>query len=216
VIYWHATTGAHVMTAPITQKWRELGAEKSWLGYPTVDQGPLPKGLRTVFQNGRIDSSNDGGGTMAYKTTTVTPRAIEIKGVQSGRCIQVAGVGQDALNNGGGTELWGCVAGAKQIWDVVSLGNNKYNLKNRNSGKCLDISGGSVANGVSLIQNACNTSTWQQWEFTTTADASLALRNVNTGKVAEARNDGTPNATLITRVADSGLSHQRWTLVTIN
>jgi hypothetical protein len=215
VIYSHPSTGAHVVTGPIAQKWRELGAERSWLGYPTVDQAPLPKGARTVFQNGRVDSSSDGGATMAYQTTAIAPRAIEIKGVHSGRCIQVAGIGQDALNNGAGTELWDCVGGVKQIWDVVSLGNNKYNLKNRNSGKCMDLSGGSVANGVSIVQNACGPSVAQQWEFTTAVDGTLALRNGFTAKVVEARNGGTPNATLTTQVADSGQAHQRWTLIPI-
>jgi hypothetical protein len=216
VIYWHSSTGAHVMAGLITQKWRLYGAERSWLGYPTADEGRVAGVQRTVFQNGRIDSSNDGGATVAYQTTTVTPRAIEIKGVHSGRCIQVAGVGQGALNDGANTELWDCLEGVKQIWDVVSLGNNKYNLKNRNSGKCMDLTGGSLANSVVIIQNACGTSQAQQWEFTTTpGDNMLALRNVASAKVVEARAGGTPNATVISQMTDGAHAWQRWTIVPI-
>nr|BFF04586.1 hypothetical protein GCM10020241_62610 [Streptoalloteichus tenebrarius] len=90
-IYWHPTTGAHLVLGAIRGKWNELGAEKSYLGYPTTDEFDLPKGRRSVFQGGRIDWSNDGGHTVAYKVLTMTPGAIALKGVQSGRCLQVAG-----------------------------------------------------------------------------------------------------------------------------
>ncbi|PPK63674.1 RICIN domain-containing protein [Actinokineospora auranticolor] len=216
VIYWHPNTGAHTVGAPVAQKWRDLGAERSWLGYPTTDHSALPKGTRVEFQNGRIDSSNDGGAsTTAYRTTTVTQSAIEIKGVQSDRCVQVAGVGEDPLRDGAGTELWQCVAGPKQVWDVVSLGNNRYALKNHHSHKCMDLYAGSVANSVAIIQNTCDGRTAQQWEFTTTADSTLAVRNVFSAKVIEAQNGGTDNAVPVTQVADSSLAWQRWTIVPI-
>ncbi|WP_160097180.1 RICIN domain-containing protein [Kibdelosporangium aridum] len=217
-IYQHPTTNASLVYGAIATKYRELGAERSFLGYPTSDETALPKGSRNTFQNGRIDASNDGGTTNAYQTTTVTHKAVEIKGVQSGRCIQTAGlIGQEALNNLAAMELWDCVAGVKQIWDVVSMGNNVYGLKNRHSGKCLDLRQGELHNLNPIVQYDCHFGSTQQWEFTTAANGTLALRSVHSAKVVEAYNPPDHgNATAVRQWADRGDPWQRWTLVPMN
>jgi hypothetical protein len=217
-IYDSPRTNATLVYGAIAAKYREIGAERSFLGYPATDETALPKGTRSTFENGRIDSSNDGGLPVAYRTTTVPHRSVQIKGAESGRCIQVAGAGEDALKNFAATELWECISGAvKQIWDVVDRGNNIYTLKNRNSGKCLDLPYGELHNGRSIAQHDCNNSTPQQWEFTTAADGTLALRSVHSAKVVQAYNPPTPgNATPVTQYADRGEASQRWTLVPVN
>ncbi|WP_414942659.1 RICIN domain-containing protein [Amycolatopsis sp. cmx-11-51] len=214
-IYWHPTTGAHPVYGNIRSKWDALGSEKSYLGYPTTDEQALPKGRRSNFQNGRIDWSNDGGGTIDYKTVTMTPGSIELKNANGGRCIQVAGVGQDALRDSAATELWDCVAGAKQIWKLTHLGNNKYTLKSQNSGKCLDLPT-NYNNGTSIVQYPCHGDLNQQWEFTTAANNTLALRSVYSAKIVETLGNGTTNATLVTQGADLGNPNQRWTPIQIS
>lgn len=214
-IYWHPATGAHAIYGNIRARWNALGAEKSYLGYPTTDELPLPKGRRNVFQNGRIDWSNESGSTIDYKTVTMTPGSIELKNANGGRCIQVAGVGQDALRDSAGTELWDCVAGAKQVWKLIPLGDNKYNLKNQNSGKCLDLAP-NYNNGTSITQYTCHNGVNQQWEFTTAASGTFALRSVYSAKVAEALGNGTANATPVGQWADLGNPNQRWTSIQIN
>lgn len=44
VIYWHPQTGAHEVHGDILAKWRALGAEAGWLGYPTSDEGQAARG----------------------------------------------------------------------------------------------------------------------------------------------------------------------------
>ena len=55
-IYWHPATGAHEVHGLIRQKWAELGWERSFLGYPTSDETPLPNGAGAYsqFQGGTI------------------------------------------------------------------------------------------------------------------------------------------------------------------
>jgi hypothetical protein len=55
-IYWHPATGAHEVHGLIRQKWAELGWERSFLGYPTSDEIPLPNrtGAYSQFQGGAI------------------------------------------------------------------------------------------------------------------------------------------------------------------
>ncbi|KZB85913.1 RICIN domain-containing protein [Amycolatopsis regifaucium] len=212
-IYWHPSTGARMVFGNISLKYKTMGAERSYLGYPKSDETGLPLGKRSVFQNGRIDWSSENGGTTAYRVAAVPHNTVELKGAKSGRCIQTAGlIGEGALNDLAGMELWDCVGGVKQLWDVTHLGNNVYALKNRHSGKCLDLRYGELHNGNPIVQYQCHYGTTQQWEFTTTADGSVALRTVHSAKIVEAAGAQDPNATGVVQQVDSGQSHQRWTV----
>lgn len=57
-IYWHPNTGAHALYGPILARWRELGAETGFLGFPTGDVTPgtdvRAEGLFAHFQGGSI------------------------------------------------------------------------------------------------------------------------------------------------------------------
>ena len=54
-IYWTPETGAHEVHGPIRDKWKSLGWERSWLGYPTSDERGAPGGARVnQFQGGDI------------------------------------------------------------------------------------------------------------------------------------------------------------------
>jgi hypothetical protein len=139
---------------------------------------------------------------------------IELKGVQSGRCIQVAGVGDDAMADLRGTELWDCVSGWKQRWELVDRGGNKYGLKNVNSQKCLDVEGYRASNGVSLVQFSCHYDVNQQWMFVPGKNGAVKLRSVLTGGVATVRDSGTHNAALVQQFADANGDEQQWLVST--
>ena len=56
VVYWHPQTGAHEVHGAILAKYRELGAEASFLGYPTTHETGTPDGVGRFnhFQGGSI------------------------------------------------------------------------------------------------------------------------------------------------------------------
>ncbi|MEV0998079.1 family 43 glycosylhydrolase [Nonomuraea sp. NPDC050202] len=60
-----------------------------------------------------------------------------------------------------------------------------YTLVNRNSGKCLEVSGGSGTDGANIQQWACNGGGNQRWRIEDQADDTSRLVNVATGKVAD-------------------------------
>jgi hypothetical protein len=69
-----------------------------------------------------------------------------------------------------GTQMdsWGCNGGANQQWRVFAsrLQDNQfeqYVFQNEASGLCLDMRGGSSANGTPVIQWPCNTKDNAQW-----------------------------------------------------
>ncbi|NAZ87209.1 N-acetylmuramoyl-L-alanine amidase, partial [Kineococcus indalonis] len=53
-IYWSPRTGARAVRGAIRDKWKALGWETGYLGYPTTDENPLPGGAFTHFQGGSI------------------------------------------------------------------------------------------------------------------------------------------------------------------
>ncbi|GAA3182910.1 hypothetical protein GCM10010451_35090 [Streptomyces virens] len=63
-----------------------------------------------------------------------------------------------------------------------------YTLTNRNSGKCLDVAGGSTADGADVRQYACNGGANQRWRPEDLGDDTHRLVNVATGKVLDTEN----------------------------
>jgi glucose/arabinose dehydrogenase len=54
-IYWTPYTGAHEVHSSIYEKWKDLGLERSTLGYPVTDQMSLPgNGVVVYFEGGSI------------------------------------------------------------------------------------------------------------------------------------------------------------------
>ncbi|GAA2951225.1 MULTISPECIES: family 43 glycosylhydrolase [Streptomyces] len=60
-----------------------------------------------------------------------------------------------------------------------------YTVTNRNSGKCLDVAGGSAADGANVLQYTCNGRTNQRWRLEDLGDDTHRLVNVATGKVLD-------------------------------
>jgi hypothetical protein len=53
-------------------------------------------------------------------------------------------------------QTWSYSGGTNQQWQPVAEGGGYYHFVNRNSGKCLDTPAASTADGVQLVQYACN------------------------------------------------------------
>jgi hypothetical protein len=56
-----------------------------------------------------------------------------------------------------------CHGGANQTFTWRSAGDGYSNLVNLNSGKCLNVVGGSTAAGAALEQRTCGSATSMQW-----------------------------------------------------
>ena len=87
-----------------------------------------------------------------------------------------------------------------------------YNIVNRNSGKCLDVSGGSTADGGDVIQWTCNGGASQKWTFSDPGDESSKVTNVNSGKVLDVSNCGTTDGTNIQQWSWLNNKCQKWKL----
>jgi hypothetical protein len=151
----------------------------------------------------------------ALKLDLIKPghaRVIELQGVGSGRCLQVWGGPDDATKSGQLQELWDCVRGTKQVWELLQVEQGQYLLRSLHSlsvRQCLDVSGEWV------VQNPCDAAKQsERWKFVeNTADGSFQLQNVATGRYATAQNSATTNATLIVQGSNTNAVDQRWRII---
>ncbi|GAA1008166.1 hypothetical protein Aple_071040 [Acrocarpospora pleiomorpha] len=89
-----------------------------------------------------------------------------------------------------------------------------YRLVNRNSGKCLEVSGSSGADGANVQQWACNAGNNQRWRIEDQADDTSRLVNVASGKVLDVANCGSADGTNIQQWTWLNNTCQRFRLVT--
>ncbi len=80
-IYWHPSIGAHVVHGDILAKYKSLGAENSFLGYPTADVLKTPDGrYYSMFEGGVILSLPPLKPGIGPEFQKKTVRAVEVHG----------------------------------------------------------------------------------------------------------------------------------------
>lgn len=146
----------------------------------------------------------------ALKLDLIKPennRVVEFQGVQSGRCIQVVGVPEDAKRAGQFQELWDCLRGTKQVWELLRVDEGQYMVLSLHSRLCLDLA------GEDLVQNPCDAGRQSvRWKFIENpSDGSFQLQNVATGRYATAT--GQDNGTVIRQGSNTNAIDQRWRLI---
>ncbi len=82
----------------------------------------------------------------------------------SGKVLEIAG-GPSAPRNGAKTQLWSSTGAANQQWKADPVGDGYYRLIARHSGKCLNVPGALLQNGVVLEQRTCDGSPAQAFRL---------------------------------------------------
>ena len=88
----------------------------------------------------------------------------QVVNYNSGKCLDVTG---RSTANGAHIQQWTCNGGTNQEWYPKVVGTyaagDIYNFINLNSGKCVDVTGSSTANGAVVEQWPCNGGNNQKW-----------------------------------------------------
>lgn len=84
-------------------------------------------------------------------------------------------------------------------------------LVNRNSGKVLDVYGGSTADGATVVQWPWKGGANQQWRMTQNSDGSFRLVSLGSGKALTSPNAN--QGTALVQTTDTNGANQRWKLV---
>ncbi|MFK4066320.1 endo-1,4-beta-xylanase [Streptomyces sp. NPDC029674] len=130
-------------------------------------------------------------------STTPPPDSGQIKGVASGRCLDVPNAG---TADGTQLQLWDCHTSTNQQWTHTAAGELRVY-----GNKCLDAAG--TGNGTRVQIYSCWGGDNQKWRLT--SDGTIV--GVQSGRCLDVVGGGTANGTSIQLYSCSGGSNQRWT-----
>ncbi|MEU6879922.1 non-reducing end alpha-L-arabinofuranosidase family hydrolase [Streptomyces sp. NPDC046712] len=156
------------------------------------DNNGKPKPAYTAVMN----ALKSGSGTTPVKPTDGTG---EIKGVASGRCIDIP---DSATANGTRAQLWDCSGQANQRWTYTAAKQLKVS-----DDKCLDAKSKGTTNGTPVVIWDCNGGANQQWNISTNG----TITGVQSGLCLDAVGAATANGTKIQLYACASVNNQKWT-----
>ena len=135
--------------------------------------------------------------TAAFNTGGGTSSTGRLRGVQSGRCLDVPNASQ---SNGARLTIWDCNGGANQQWTQTT--SNTFQVY---GSKCLEFPAGSGA-GTQVQIWDCNGGTNQQWRF----NADGTITSIASGLCLDVTGQGTANSTAVVVWTCNGGQNQRW------
>jgi poly(hydroxyalkanoate) depolymerase family esterase len=136
-------------------------------------------------------------GSSSTPTPTPPGGTGQIKGVASGRCLDVPNA---STTDGVQVQLWDCNGNSNQKWTYTSA--NEFKVYGN---KCLDAAG--TGNGVKVQIYSCHGGDNQKWRVN--SDGTIV--GVQSGLCLDAAGQGTGNGTKIQLYSCSGGNNQKWT-----
>ncbi|WP_182878249.1 RICIN domain-containing protein, partial [Microbispora sp. H10670] len=124
-----------------------------------------------------------------------------LRGVASGRCLDVNGASQ---SNGATVLIWDCNGQNNQKWTSTSATELRVY-----GNKCLDVNGAGTADGTAVIIWDCNGQNNQKWRLN--SDGTITAVGAN--KCLDVAGSGTANGTKVQIWSCTGANNQKWTRV---
>jgi hypothetical protein len=149
----------------------------------------LPVVLATLFASAATLVANP-----AQAATTSA-----VRGVASGRCLDVPGAGQ---TDGTNVQIWDCTGGTNQRWTLTD--NNQLTVYGN---KCLDVPNHATTAGTRPVIWSCNGGTNQKWR----ANADGTIVAVESGLCLDVSGGATANGTAVQLWNCNGGNNQKWT-----
>ncbi|WP_433500822.1 RICIN domain-containing protein [Sphaerimonospora sp. CA-214678] len=163
-------------------------------GNVTVTNGNWPSGAQAV-----MSSAGPRNGVSPSPTPSSSGSTSALRGVGSGRCLDVDGASQ---TNGAQTLIWDCHGGVNQQWTSTSAGELRVY-----GNKCLDVNGAGTADGSSVIIWDCNGQNNQKWRLN--SDGTITAVGAN--KCLDVSGYGTANGSKVHIWSCHGGTNQQWT-----
>ncbi|MGW0758786.1 non-reducing end alpha-L-arabinofuranosidase family hydrolase [Streptomyces sp. NPDC002814] len=122
-----------------------------------------------------------------------------VRGVGSGRCLDVPGASQ---TDGTFLQIWDCHGGTNQQWTLTDT--NQLTVYGN---KCLDVPGHATTSGTRVQIYTCNGGPNQQWR----ANSDGTIVGVQSGLCLDVSGGGTANTTAVQIWTCNGANNQKWT-----
>lgn len=150
------------------------------------------------------------------QTTTPTPpppppaTAYTLTARHSGKLLDVFNA---SVSDGANVVQWAANGQANQRWRFEASTDGYYRVVSVNSGKCLDVYGGSgaTADGTRVTQWACHGGTNQQWRLQDAGGGHTQLIARHSGKCLNVSNAATTDGAQVVQWACGAGTNQQWT-----
>jgi hypothetical protein len=96
------------------------------------------------------------------------------------------------------------------VWDIIAVDATWHTIKNNNTGKCLDVPGGSTGD-VQLWQYTCNGTDAQKFTVPSGTFSFGEVRNKASNKCVDVQYSAVGNGTVIWQYTCNGTRAQKWT-----
>ncbi|WP_181438702.1 RICIN domain-containing protein [Paenibacillus sambharensis] len=166
------------------------------------------------------DSSS--ANTVTYDLSHFTAVTGTVSGFRTSGTENLAPLSNVTLSNKRFTQTQPAGSISTFVITGVSAGNGVvidtsayYKLKNRSSGKVMDVSEGALADSANVIQWTDNGGTNQHWQFVPTSEGHYKLVNRNSGKVLDVYGRSTDSGGDIVQYTDNGGTNQQWKPVVV-
>ncbi|WP_436761374.1 glycoside hydrolase family 27 protein [Streptosporangium sp. V21-05] len=165
-------------------------------------------GLRDAWSNavtsttGNISASVPAHGTVVFRvsggTPGPTPSTTPIRGVGSGRCLDVTGASRA---NGTLVNVWDCNGQSNQRWTSTAAGELRVY-----GDKCLDVDNNGTADGTGVLIWDCNGQNNQKWRF----NSNGTITALGANKCLDVPGNSTANGVKLQIWTCNGGTNQRW------
>ncbi|MGC9542289.1 RICIN domain-containing protein [Streptomyces sp. UG1] len=109
---------------------------------------------------------------------------------------------------------WNDTGAQNQRWRWVAVGDGSYEIVSQNSGLLLDVTGGSTADGATIVQRADDNGTSQHWTLVADGNGYYKIKNVNSGKLLAVSNSTA--GTQLVQTTDTNADSQLWRAVNVD
>lgn len=127
----------------------------------------------------------------------------------------VLDVNNYATFNGGNVEIYPYHNTNNEKWNVISLGNGYYRIKDVNSGKSLDVNGGGSASGTNVQIWEQNNTNAQKWRFVDAGNRYYYIINAN-GCYLDVQNGQVKNGNNVWVYTRNRTNAQKWKLTSVS
>ncbi|HEX6681456.1 MAG TPA: alpha-galactosidase [Candidatus Limnocylindrales bacterium] len=185
----------------------------STLGIGSATVTDLWTGTSLGTVNGTLTRSLPAHGAGLFRLvpqSTVPPPVTEtLTARHSGK---LADVFNASTADGANVVQWAANGQANQRWRLTDAGGGYFTVTNVNSGKCLDVFGGTAAtgDGVRIAQWACHGGTNQQWRLQDAGGGFVNLIARHSGKCLDVTGGSTADGAQLVQWACNGGTDQQW------
>jgi prepilin-type N-terminal cleavage/methylation domain-containing protein len=171
----------------------------SWGGVTGATSYGIDRANDAGFSSGLISVVQSGVGT-TYSSTGLTAGTVYYYRV-------------GAINSSG-SGAWSSTASSATTLPICSaIGSGTFRIIARHSGKGLDVTGASTADGANIQQWTYSGNAQQKWQVTSLGSNQYSILNINSGKSLDVTGASTADGANIQQWTYGGYAQQKWTIM---